>query len=403
MVERMVWLLLLLLVGADGAPSNHTDTVRTPSLQPAIERGLINLSLGLQRASAASTARDENIIFAPLSIAAVNALLLAASAGVTKRELETLFGVEGVSYNQDDLHKLLSDFIFSVETNKQLEQNLVAANGLFPDLHNQVSPEYIKFAKRFYQCEVISLDYRTHPSESTEFINSWVSNRTEGKISQILEDVAEPLTSLIIANAFYFKGSWEQPFMERFTKMQNFTINKNEVVKVPLMVGILEVPYYHRKGSHRVIGLPYKGGDLFMYFVLPENNLTTFVENLTYDSVKEFMNQTTRQRVIAAIPKMRVEASLELSKALYSLGLRSLFYNANLEHLGRGSFVSEVVHKVAVELTEKGTEAAASTSVIIHRDGSMPLFRADRPFLFFISHQKTNAILFWGTVFRPVV
>ncbi|CAH1395972.1 unnamed protein product [Nezara viridula] len=403
MVERMLWLLMLVLVGAEGATLNQT--VRAPSLQPAIERGLIKLSLGLQKASAASTARGENVIFAPLSIAAVNALLLAAATGVTKKELETLFGVDGVPHNQDDLHRLLSDFIFSVETDKQLEQNLMSANGLFPDYHNEISPEYIAFAKNFYQSEVIPLDYRRMPYESTEFINRWVSNRTEGKIPQILDDVVEPLTSLIIANAFYFKGSWEQPFIEKYTKMQNFTINKNEVIKVPMMVGILEVPFYQRKGSHKVIGLPYKGGDLIMYFVLPDKNLTAFVENLTLDSVKELMNHTTRQKVITAIPKMRVEASVELSKALFSLGLRSLFsgWTANLDSLGKGSFVSEVVHKVAVELTEYGTEAAASTSVIIHRDGSMPLFRADRPFFFFISHQKTNAILFWGTVFRPVV
>lgn len=281
----------------------------------------------------------------------------------------------------------------------------MAANGLFPDYHNEISPEYIAFAKTFYQSEVIPLDYRKLPYESTDYINKWVSGRTGGKIPQMLDDVAEPLTSLIIVNAFYFKGSWEQPFIEKFTKMQNFTINKKEVVKVPMMVGVLEVPYYHRKGSHQVIGLPYKGGDLVMYFVLPEKNLTSFVDSLTLDSVKQLMNQTTRQKVIAAIPRMRVEASLELSKALYSLGLHSLFtsWSASLDSLGRGSFVSEVVHKVAVEVTEHGTEAAAATGTIIHRDGSMPLFRADRPFLFFISHLKTNAILFWGTVFRPVV
>lgn len=64
-------------------------------------------------------------------------------------------------------------------------------------------------------------------------------------------------------------------------------------------------------------------------------------------------------------------------------------------------FADEIVHKVEMEVTERGTEAAAATAVILHRDGNQKRLMADRPFLFFIRHDPTKLILFWGTVNTP--
>lgn len=100
---------------------------------------------------------------------------------------------------------------------------------------------------------------------------------------------------------------------------------------------------------------------------------------------------------------MRVEGTLELSGPLSALGVSSVFspLKADLSGIGRGYHVSEMVHKVSIEVTESGTVAAAASVETVMRDGSAPLFRADRPFLFFMYHHPTGSILFWGTVFRP--
>ncbi|XP_011143492.1 alpha-2-antiplasmin isoform X2 [Harpegnathos saltator] len=66
-----------------------------------------------------------------------------------------------------------------------------------------------------------------------------------------------------------------------------------------------------------------------------------------------------------------------------------------------GLFADDVLHKVEMEVSERGTEAAASTSVILERDGNQKRLIANRPFLFFIRHDPTGLILFWGTVNTP--
>jgi serine protease inhibitor len=49
-----------------------------------------------------------------------------------------------------------------------------------------------------------------------------------------------------------------------------------------------------------------------------------------------------------------------------------------------------------------GREAAAATGVVVGRkSASMINLAVDRPFLFFIRHEPTNAILFQGRVLDP--
>jgi serpin B len=72
-------------------------------------------------------------------------------------------------------------------------------------------------------------------------------------------------------------------------------------------------------------------------------------------------------------------------------------------------FVSRVLHKSFVEVSEKGTEAAAATAVILEKESDKeertvpftPTFRADKPFVFLIRDRRTGTVLFLGRVLRP--
>jgi len=88
------------------------------------------------------------------------------------------------------------------------------------------------------------------------------------------------------------------------------------------------------------------------------------------------------------------------SKNFPSYGLDVLRNSANLKN--PGLFADEVLHKVEIDVTEKGTEAAAATGIILDRAGNQKRLVADRPFLFFIRHDPTKLILFWGTVNMPI-
>jgi len=69
-------------------------------------------------------------------------------------------------------------------------------------------------------------------------------------------------------------------------------------------------------------------------------------------------------------------------------------------------FVSGVVHKAFVDVNEEGTEAAAATGVVVGiksaRPETVPVFRADHPFVFLITEKDSGTVLFVGRVVNPV-
>lgn len=65
--------------------------------------------------------------------------------------------------------------------------------------------------------------------------------------------------------------------------------------------------------------------------------------------------------------------------------------------------ISDVFHKVFVEVNEEGTEAAAATAVVMARESASLAIEVtvDRPFLFFLRDAHTGAVLFMGRVVDP--
>ncbi|XP_046420149.1 serpin B12-like [Neodiprion fabricii] len=63
--------------------------------------------------------------------------------------------------------------------------------------------------------------------------------------------------------------------------------------------------------------------------------------------------------------------------------------------------ISDIIQQIALEVNEAGTEAAAIVGTTINYSGGVKNFKVNRPFLFFIRHEETHAILFWGTIVDP--
>ena len=75
---------------------------------------------------------------------------------------------------------------------------------------------------------------------------------------------------------------------------------------------------------------------------------------------------------------------------------------------GKELYISAVIHKAFVKVDEEGSEAAAATAVVMQTKGrasisQIPIFRADRPFIFLIRDKVSGAILFLGRVTEPKV
>ena len=107
------------------------------------------------------------------------------------------------------------------------------------------------------------------------------------------------------------------------------------------------------------------------------------------------------------LPRFTLEESYNMEGVLRDLGMTDAFDALHANFCGmssrRGLHLSKVVHKSFVEVTEEATEATATTEAmeVFICLRIVPRFHADRPFLFFIQHSKTGAILFCGRFCSP--
>lgn len=78
--------------------------------------------------------------------------------------------------------------------------------------------EFKALSNNVYENEVINVDFARNGKVAKDMINAWVKQKTMGKITSILDDVPVPDTTAILLSALYFKGEWNQHFIDGATK-----------------------------------------------------------------------------------------------------------------------------------------------------------------------------------------
>ncbi|KAJ0059873.1 hypothetical protein NL108_014561 [Boleophthalmus pectinirostris] len=222
-------------------------------------------------------------------------------------------------------------------------------------------------------------------------------------------------TSLVLVNAIYFKGNWDEPFDEDSTCDDQFWINKNESKPVKMMRQTSWFPLnFISEINCQIIVLPYEGNELSMLIFLPssiEDGLEKLEQQLTYENFMKWTcsDMMAKVKVQVGLPRFKMEENYDLKDVLISMGMVDAFDISSSDFSGMSPasdlFLSAVVHKAFVEVNEKGTEAAAATAVTIMlgcAKGSQPArFIADHPYLFFIRHNASNTVLFAGRFCSP--
>ncbi|KAJ1068317.1 hypothetical protein K5549_004015 [Capra hircus] len=273
--------------------------------------------------------------------------------------------------------------------------------------------KYFKDACRAHYGWMEELDFVSATEESRKRINTWVAEKTEGKIKDLLSaNSVNALTRLVLVNAIYFKGNWEKQFPKENTRERPFKVSENveETVQMMCNKSTFKMTYIEEI-STQILVLPYVGQELNMVILLPSESTDVYtVENaLTYEKLVAWTKPDTLadEEVEVFLPRFTLEESYDMEGVLRDLGMTDAFDVAQADFSrmssSRDLYLSKIVHKSFVEVTEEGTEAAAATGATIMTRSLREVYKfcADRPFLFFIQHGNTGAILFCGRFCSP--
>ncbi len=106
------------------------------------------------------------------------------------------------------------------------------------------------------------------------------------------------------------------------------------------------------------------------------------------------------------LPRFHAEFSKTLNEPLKQMGMASAFGSgADFTPMGlNDSYITKVVHKATLDVSEKGTVATAATAIMLG-DSAMASpkveMRVDHPFFCAIRDDATGAILFLGAIRDP--
>lgn len=397
-----------------------------------------------RRVGAVLGQQSKAAVFSPVSIACALSLLLLGARNETRREL---LQVLNFNPNEQDIHaihrqygKMLREVASTApdaqpvswrendrcsddddDDYKQESQVIHLANAIFVQRNLPIKSRFIELSRVFYNSSVLELDFVNNPESCAFDINRWASENTFGKINQMVSNSIDPNTQMIVANALYFKGLWKEMFEKQATSYRKFYPDGHEypaTAKEVLTMAVIGCFPYFDSVQHnaRIVGLPYQGDKTALYIIIPNNStrqrMQEFQRLLTAKDIGDMVEQMTVRKALVQIPKMKISNTINLRDILNKLQLNSIFnpLTSNLTAMLDNNaapysrqrlYASEIIHKVELDINEKGTEGGAITASTIFRSLPSVQIRIDAPFLMLLGHDATRLPLFYGTIYDP--
>lgn len=342
-----------------------------------------------------------DLFFSPYSIISALGMTYAGAKGETAGEMEKalLFSPE----LHVSLDTLTQDLLSGAGKDSE---TLTTANRIWLNKGLGLHEDFARTLHRNYGSTAAEVDFKGNPNGAKKEINGWVEKQTHDRIRDLIQKI-EPDTQMVLVNAIYFNGRWEEPFNEKRTTLKPFHVTASTTKDVPMMRQDRRL-LYGEVDDVKLLRLPYNGR-LSMLLALPkegvgvEGMLKALSEN---DGLfTRWTRSLSRYEVDLWLPKFRTESRYELKDVLAALGVRQAFEKeADFSGITDDEKlrIDSVIHKTFIEVDEKKTEAAAATGIMMVKTTAAPSslqlaeFHADRPFLYFIVDDATGVILFVG-------
>ncbi|MCX6804341.1 MAG: serpin family protein, partial [Candidatus Diapherotrites archaeon] len=338
----------------------------------------------------------KNVFLSPYSISTALSMVYEGARGTTAEEMQKTLLLP-IDSNQ----RFFATARLYNQLNKTEKQYILnTANALWTQKDFTFLESYLSTVKNYYGGSAINVDFINDGSMAVRKINEWAAQSTNNRIPKVLDEKMDTsMLRLVLTNAIYFKGKWENEFKKENTVPQTFYKTDGGTIQTQFMHQ-QEHLQYSDNNYYELLELPYKGNELSMIIVLPKNDAPLEKKQIiSGGEVQDLVNNVRTETVNVALPKFTFKTHYNLNAPLQELGIKTAFTDAaDLSGMDgkRDLEISFVLHDTFVEVNEEGTEAAAVTTIGVATSAMrMPEniidFVADHPFLFIIRDNATGA------------
>lgn len=353
-------------------------------------------------------AGDNNYFISPFSMVEALSMAYNGAGGNTKNQMAQVLGFSNYSSDEiNNYNQSLAEALLSADSKVQFE----IANSIWYRLGFHVLSPFISVNENYYGAEVDSLNFSS--PEALSIINGWVNNKTHGKIPTILDEIPGDAVMYLI-NAIYFKGMWQYQFDSTKNTIADFYKEDGSIIQDTLMQLQQNLNYCHTDG-YSAVELPYGNSAFNMVLVMPDTGkISDFIATLTGSKWSNLISAMKTTDVVVKMPKFHLELNTLLNQPLINLGMEDAFDPIKADFSGidgaQDLFISRVIHKTYIDLSEVGTEAAAVTAIEFkisatpdQTEPKTQWFVANRPFVYAIVEKSTGVVLFLGKEVNPTI
>ncbi|MBR4403726.1 MAG: serpin family protein [Clostridiales bacterium] len=363
-----------------------------------------NYCLNLFRQTASDDGSNKNIMISPASVMMALDMLAAGTKGDSLKQLTELFASGKGPLEQQAYAAALMD---KINSSKDVEFS--CANAVWSDeayFGNKINAEYVDYIKETFLAEykVTVFDDKT-PDE----INGWVDNHTKHMIKKVIEQL-DPNTVMVLVNAIYFDGKWEEKYEAGQINDGEFTKSDGGKQKATFLSDSTRRYFETDKATGFMKN--YEGGEYAFLAILPKDDSISandFAKDFTAKDYEDFIKSVTAQyEVRSKMPEFNSDYEIAMNDTLKNLGCKDIFDPSKADLSGIAGvpgdlYVSKVIHKTHIEVDRTGTKAAAVTVVEVDckcavEETPIKTVNCDRPFVYAIVDTKTMTPVFMGTV-----
>ncbi|XP_068624037.1 serine protease inhibitor 77Ba-like [Battus philenor] len=370
-----------------------------------------NFSIELLHYTARET--DSHVVISPFGVWTLMTGVALGATGNSYNQLTKAFLLPKNPKSLIDGYKKLSRTVLNTTTSAV---SLTSKNFVFLDNGFPIYDDFRQTLKKDFGAMIKNLDFKD--SDKAAAAANDIIQKSGATVSNVLRSDDFTESRMILTNAISFKGLWALPFNTSDTTVEPFyDETKKQIGKVNMMYQNAAVAFSNiRDMKALALEMPYgDDGKYSMLLLLPHPKVKVEevyqqFENVSimdiYKQLQKDVDEFGLEEIEVRIPRFRISTNVILNKPLGYMGVNDIF-QPNLASFKRVTkeeiFVSAIVHKADIEVTESGTVASAATSAFIVDKIGSPKFHANRPFIYLIMEKPTTTVLFGGIYSKPTV
>ena len=385
----------------------HEENLRGEDLKPVVP---IELTKGQQTVRNASndfgisTFRElytgsGDVVFSPLSLSLALAMVAEGADGETYQQFSDVIGWNASTKEEvGGYYKTMVDGLVGVDPSVLFN----SANSFWAAKDLSLRQQYQSLLKTYFAAEGYQVDFSLPATKDQ--INQWCSDKTDGKIPQMLTYL-NPETKLMLINALLFKAPWRLTW--EILKNREFTTAGGAKTKRDYLYVKDQRMAYGDYGDFELVRAPYGNTAYTMDIILPKEgkSLAGVIASLDPEDIAYPVGAA---EVTIYLPKWSTYYSTggKLIPALKAQGLTLPFDEERADFSGISAeplYVSMIKQDVQIDVSEKGTEFAAVT-VVSAVTNALPVtppkatVDVNRPFAYAIRENTSDTILLLGTL-----